>query len=158
MQRKWHALHCYIPAVKNLWHGKGLRAMIICTDKKYYVLTQIPWMNIKIRKAQTANWLTNSMEHSHSWEANSSLPRQEILCISREPRVCYCARKTTPLVPILSHTNPFQTYPFKIHIMIVLPSIPNSCKWSLSPKVSPPKPCTQSPLPHHSHTRCPSPS
>jgi hypothetical protein len=53
--------------------------------------------------------LTNSMEHSPSWEANGFAASQEIPHILWNPKVYYHIYKSSPLVPILSQLDPHST-------------------------------------------------
>ena len=50
--------------------------------------------------------LTHSMVQSPSWAANWFAASQEILRISRNPKVHYRTHKRPPLVPILGQPNP----------------------------------------------------
>ena len=88
---------------------------------------------------------TNSMEQSSSWEADRSLAGQEISCILWNQRVHHIIQKGPLPTSILSQIKPFKAPPsfhfLKININITLLSIPGSSKLSLSPQVSPPKPC-----------------
>jgi hypothetical protein len=68
--------------------------------------------------------LTNSKEHSPSWEANSFSASQEIPRILWNPEVHYRIHKSLPPVPTLSQLNPVHT-PYnslKVHFNIILRS------------------------------------
>jgi hypothetical protein len=72
------------------------------------------------------NDLSNSMEHSPSWEANSHSYSQEIRRPLWNTKVYYCGHKDPPLIPILSQMKPVHTLPsyfFKIHFNIILLSV-----------------------------------
>jgi hypothetical protein len=79
--------------------------------------------------------LTYSMEQSTSWEANQFAASQEIPRILLNLKVHYRIHNCPPPVPILSQLNPVHTpttHYLKIHINIILPSMPGSPQWSLS--------------------------
>jgi len=75
------------------------------------------------------------MEQSPSWEANWFSASQEIPRISWDPKIHYCIHKFLPSVPILSQLDPFYiptSHFWKIHLNIIILSMPGSPKWSLS--------------------------
>jgi len=75
------------------------------------------------------------MEQSNSWEANRFSASQEIPRILCNPKVHYRSHKCQPPRPTLSQLdlihNPTSHF-LKIHLNIILPSMPGSPKWSLS--------------------------
>ena len=83
------------------------------------------------------------MEQSPSWEANRFSASQEIPRTSWNPKVHYRVHNSPPPVPVLSQINPVRgptSHLLKIHLNIILPSIPWTSKWLFSPQVFPPKP------------------
>ena len=78
---------------------------------------------------------TYSMVQSPSWAANWFAVSQEILRISRNPKVQYHTHKRPPPVPILGQPNPVHiptSHLLEIHPNIIHPSTPRSPQWSLS--------------------------
>ena len=94
-------------------------------------------------------YITNSKEHSSSWEAHRSSVSQEIPQTLWNPKVHHHIRP--PPVPVLSQLNPLHassSHFFNIHFNNILPSKPRSSKWSLSIRSPHPNPVYISPLPH----------
>ena len=104
--------------------------------------------------------ITNSMEHSPSWEVNRFSPSQEIPHILWKLKVHYRIHNSPPPVPILSQINPVQVPlpPPEVPFQHFPPSTPESSKWSLSLKLPHLNPAHTSPLshtcymPHSSHS------
>jgi len=79
--------------------------------------------------------LTYSMVQSPPWEANWFAASQEILRISRNPKLHYRTHKRPPPVSILGQPNPVHiptSHLLKIHANIIHPSTPRSPQWSPS--------------------------
>ena len=75
------------------------------------------------------------MDQSPSWEANRFSASWEYPNILWNPKVHYHIHKCPLPVPILSQLDPVQTplsLFLKIHLNIILSSMPGSSKWSLS--------------------------
>ena len=75
------------------------------------------------------------MVQSPSWAANWFAASQEILQISRNPKVHYRTHKPPPPVSILDKPNPVHittSHLLEIHPDIIHPSTPRSPQWSLS--------------------------
>jgi len=96
--------------------------------------------------------LTPSMEQSPSWEANrfsaSQIPRT-LWNLKFHYRIYKCL----PPVTILSQLDPVRTptsHFLKTHLVIILPSMPGSPKWSLSLRFPHQNPVDASALPHTS--------
>ena len=101
-----------------------------CTDSQVEISTHV--------------LLIYSMEQSPPWEANWSAASQEIPRILWKPKVHYHIHKGLPPFP-----NQFmpQSHLLKIHLNIILPSMPGSSKWALSHRFPHQKPVYASP-PH----------
>ena len=64
--------------------------------------------------------LTHSMVQSPSWEANRFTASQEILRISRNPKVHYRTHKSPPPVSILGQPNPVHIHPTTWRSVLIL--------------------------------------
>ena len=87
---------------------------------------------------------------SPSWEANQFSTSQEIPPMSWNPKVHYCVYKCPPPVPFHSQISPDHAptcHFLKNHLNIILPSMPGSCKWSLSLRFPHQNPECSLPLP-----------
>jgi hypothetical protein len=76
--------------------------------------------------------LTNSMEHS-PWDASSHTASQETPRLQWNPKFHYRVHKGPTLVPILSQIHQIHSLPrylSKIQTNIIIPSTPDSSKWS----------------------------
>jgi len=77
--------------------------------------------------------LTYYLEQSTSGEAKRYSASQEILRILWNPKVHYRIHRCPPPVPIMKHLDPVPTsHCLKIHLNIILPSMPGSSKRSVS--------------------------
>ena len=102
---------------------------------------------------------TYFMVQSPSWEANWFATSQQILRISRNPKVHYRTYKHPPTVSILGQPNPVHittSHLLEIHPNIIHPSTPRSPQWSLSPRFPHQDPIHPSLLTHTRHMPSPS--
>jgi len=79
--------------------------------------------------------LTYSIGQNPTWEVNRFSASKKIPSILWNRSVQYRFYKNPPPVPILSQINPDHaptSHILKIHLHIILPSTPESSKWSLS--------------------------
>ena len=94
--------------------------------------------------------LTYSMEQSPSSDTNWFSASREIPFILWNPMAHYRIYKCLPTVPILCQIDPVlapTSYFLKIHLNIILQSIPGSSKWFLSIRFPHQNPVYKSPLP-----------
>jgi len=97
----------------------------------------------------SAHLLTYSIQQSPSSEANRFSVSQEIPSILWNPKLLHCIKKFSPPVHNLSQINPVhatQQHFLKIHLNIILPSMPGYFKWSLSLRFPHQNPVYTSPL------------
>ena len=108
---------------------------------------------------QYHNLLTCSMVRSPSWEANWFAASQEILRISRNPKVHYRTHKRPPPVPTLGQPNPVHiptSHLLEIHPNIIHPSMPRSPEWPPSLRFPQQDPIHPPLLTHMRHMPSPS--
>ena len=106
-------------------------------------------------------WKQNiySMEPSPSWEVNRFAASQEIPRILWNPNVHYSIHMCPSPVPLLSQLDPVHnptSHFLKIHLNIILSSMPGSPQWSLSARFPHQNPVHASPLPHMHYMSHPS--
>jgi len=127
---------CYVHSVSRT--QATVPAMRKTTCKyihKTYKTAVIKWWNLAIwERDGYLQAITNSVEQSPSWEAESHSASQEnFLPYVETLKVHYCAHNSLPLVPILCHMHPVHTFPpnfSKIQPNIIFPSMPRSFEWS----------------------------
>jgi len=80
---------------------------------------------LHIRKYWKTMYITNYMEHSPSWKANSRSASQDV-CLLWWWKVHYCVHKGLPLASLLNHMNPVRTFPLSFSKIQsnILPSTP----------------------------------
>jgi len=129
-----------------VWHETWVYVPICCCTSYLftYILTYL---------------LTHSMEQSPCWEANWFSASQEIPLIVWNLKVRYHIHMCPWPVPFLSQLDPVHALTsrfLKIHLNIILPSMPGSSKWSLSLRFPHQNPEYASPFPHTCYMPCPS--
>ena len=96
------------------------------------------------------------MLQSPSWEANWFAASQEILRISRNPKIHYRTHRRPPPVSIQGQPNPVHiptSHLLEIHLNIIYPSTPRSPQWSPSLRFPHQDPIHPSPRPYAPHAQ-----
>jgi len=125
-----NVVHCANFRQKSVWSLALTEIIGMCVEHRPYLLTY-------------------SMEQSPSCEARRFSASQEIPHILRKPKVHYRMYKCPPTVLIQSQIYPAHaptSHFLKIRLNIILPSTPGFCKWTLSFRFSPTKPCIKQAL------------
>ena len=128
-----------------------------CLSCKYQVVNLLPRQYILTYLLTYL--LTYSMEQSPSWEGNQLAASQAISCILWNPKVNHHIYNSLPPVPILSQLDPVRTPTsdfLKIHLNVILLSMPGSPKQFLSFRFPHQNSVYTSPLPHTCYMFCPS--
>jgi hypothetical protein len=117
------------------------------------ILHGVEWsgLNRGLRGSSPTCLLNYSIEHSPSWEANLFSAIQENPRILCKLKFNHRIHKCQPPVP--TWASSIQSVPpshfLKIHLHIILPSVPESSNWTLSLRFPHQNPVHASPLPIH---------
>ena len=136
-----------------IWSPQRLSNLLLCNST-----TQSIRHALILSTYLLTHLLTYYIEQSPS-EANRFSTSHEIPRILWNPNVRYRIHKCSSFVPILSQLDPVHaptSYFLKIHLNIILPSMPGSSKWSLSLKFPHQNPVYASLLPHKCYMPSPS--
>jgi len=101
-------------------------SFILINRTEFPISTELPLLDFCI--------LSNSTEHSTSWEDENRSVCHEYLCLLWYQKVHYRLHKSPLLDSLLSQINPVPShtpYTYEIHFSIILPLTPRSPKWCL---------------------------
>jgi hypothetical protein len=123
---------CHVPPLShapwadhtnNIWRGTFLRRPFLSTSLHRNVVSSVLYPNILLSiyfhvyslrlkdKISHKHKLTNSMEQSSFWEANSQSATQEIYRLLLEPNDHYRVHNSPPMVPVLNQMHPVHHFP-----------------------------------------------